>query len=61
MSNPIKWVMGVLIVAVALVACGAFPGNASNVPTSASSIPTSGRVRGQPDAKITLVEYSDFQ
>ena len=59
----IRWLVGVLFVGV-LVSCGV--PNLGSLPlkteaNSSSSIPTNGRIRGNPNAPVTFVEYSDFQ
>lgn len=63
-SRLMQGFVGVLFVLV-LAGCGV--PNLGTVPlnlgsnSSSASIPATGRVRGNPNAPVTIVEYSDFQ
>jgi hypothetical protein len=57
------WLASIAL-AVVLVGCGV--PNLGSLPlntgaSSSSPIPTNGRTRGNPNAPVTFVEYSDFQ
>lgn len=57
------WLAGIALM-VGLVGCGV--PNLGTLPlnlgsSSSSPIPTNGRTRGNANAPVTLVEYSDFQ
>jgi protein-disulfide isomerase len=62
-NHHAKWLVGIALV-VALVGCGvpnfgSLPLQSGSPP--ASTIQTNGRTRGNPNAPVTLVEYSDYQ
>jgi protein-disulfide isomerase len=63
-SRLMQGFVGVLFVLV-LVGCGV--PNLGTVPlnlgsnSSSASVPTTGRIRGNSNAPVTIVEYSDFQ
>ncbi len=69
MRNPFSWVKALLgiLVLLSLMACSGI-GQALTAP-QATSTPTalppgyavSGKTRGDPNAKVTLVEFADFQ
>ena len=61
----VRGFLGLLFVLM-LVGCGvpnlgSIPLNMGSNSSAASSIQTDGRTRGNPNAPVTLVEFSDFQ
>ena len=59
----VPWLAGIALVVV-LVGCGV--PNLGSLPlktgaNASSPIPTNGRTRGDPNAPVTFVEYSDYQ
>ena len=59
MPNRSIWIRAGLFVGVVVVIVAAF--SAADLLLTPHTITVTGRTRGSPDAKVTLVEYSDFQ
>jgi hypothetical protein len=59
MPNRSTWIRAGLFVGVVVLIVAAF--SAADLLLAPRTIAVAGRTRGNADAKVTLVEYSDFQ